>query len=256
MPKYMLKLTYTLDGVKGVRAKGGSARRETTEGAIKSVGGSLEAFYFALGETDAYAVADLPDVTVAAALALAVTAGGEATVQTVQLVSPEDIDAASSREVGYGRRLSDIPWLSDLQPGLFVPEGDAPVASVPLSVAEPEYQTEPEAEPEPDLEAVKSERIEVDVEDHRTGQVRTLAFQGQWLVEPRDDPALDRGQVIGVALTARGRIAVWWGPRGEPGSFYDFDTIEEADSLDLPEAVMRYARSALGGSQPVVELDI
>ena len=246
MSKYMLQLSYTLDGVKGVRAKGGSARRETTEGAIRSVGGNLETFYFALGETDAYAIADLPDVTVAAALALAVTAGGEATVKTVQLVSPEDIDAASVREVGYGRRLSDIPWIADLQPPVVEPAIGPVTAPVPMS--EPEF--------EPEVEVAKSERIEVDVEDHRTGEVRTLAFQGQWLVEPKQDQALDRDQLLGVALTARGRIAVWWGPRGEPGSFYDFDTLEEAESLDLPEAVMRYARSALGGTPSVVELDI
>jgi uncharacterized protein with GYD domain len=243
MSKYMLKLTYTLDGVKGVKAKGGSSRRETTEGAVKSVGGTVEAFYFALGETDAYAIVDLPDVTVAAALALAVTAGGEASVRTVQLVTPEDIDAASSREVGYGRRLSDIPWIAELQPSV----GDQAMAAM-----EP-----PPVIPEPEMEAVKTERIEVDVEDHRTGEVRTLAFQGHWLVEPKEDPALEHGHMIGVALTARGRIAVWWGRRGDPGSFCDFDTIEEAESLDLPEAVMRYARSALGGgSSSLVELDI
>lgn len=243
MPKYMLKLTYTLDGLKGVKAKGGSSRREATEGAVKSVGGSVENFYFALGDTDAYAIVHLPDVTVAAALALAIAAGGEATVRTVQLVSPEDVDAASSREVGYGRRLSDIPWIADLQPAL----GEQGSPSMELA---PEI-------PEPDLEAGKTERIEVDVEDHRTGEIRTLAFQGHWLVEPEQDDGLDEGQMIGVALTARGRIAVWWGPRGDAGSFCDFDTLEEAESLDLPEAVMHYARLALGGSSTsVVELDI
>jgi uncharacterized protein with GYD domain len=250
MPKYMLKLSYTLEGLKGVKAKGGSSRVEAAEGAVKSVGGSIEAFYFALGETDAFAIVYLPDVTLAAALALAIAASGEATVRTVQLVSPEDVDAASSREVGYGRRLSDIPWIADLQPLVtelqpsFDEEDPAPLELAPDI-------------PEPELEPPKSERIEVDVEDHRTGELRTLAFQGHWLVEPKQDPALEEGQLIGVALTARGRIAVWWGPRGDAGSFCDFDTIEEAESLDLPEAVMRCARLALGGtSDPIVELDI
>lgn len=243
MPKYMLKLTYTLDGLKGVRAKGGSSRREATEGAVKSVGGTVENFYFALGETDAYAIVHLPDVTVAAALALAIAAGGEAMVRTVQLVSPEDVDAASGREVGYGRRLSDIPWIADLQPAL----GEQ---------GSREGESGPEIA-EPDFDAAKTERIEVDVEDHRSGEIRTLAFQGHWLVEPKQDPGLDEGQMIGVALTARGRIAVWWGPRGDAGSFCDFDTLEEAESLDLPEAVIRCARLALGASTAsVVELDI
>jgi uncharacterized protein with GYD domain len=40
--------------------------------ATESVGGTLEAFYFAFGEDDAYVIADLPDNETAAAVALAV----------------------------------------------------------------------------------------------------------------------------------------------------------------------------------------
>ena len=61
MPKYLLEVEYTLDGVRAVLAKGGSARRAAAATAAKSVGGKLESFYFAFGGTDVYAVADLPD---------------------------------------------------------------------------------------------------------------------------------------------------------------------------------------------------
>jgi len=101
MPKYLLEVTYTLDGVRGVVAKGGSARKAAAAAAARSVGGKLDSFYFAFGGTDVYTVADLPDNEAAAALALAVTAGGGASVRTVVLLTPEEIDAATGKKVKY-----------------------------------------------------------------------------------------------------------------------------------------------------------
>ena len=101
MPKYLLEVNYTLDGVRGVVAKGGSARKAAAAAAARSVGGKLDSFYFAFGGTDVYTVADLPDNEAAAALALAVTAGGGAAVRTVVLLTPEEIDAATSKKVKY-----------------------------------------------------------------------------------------------------------------------------------------------------------
>ena len=101
MPRYLLKVSYTLEGVRGLTAKGGSARRKVAEAAAKSVGGKLESFDFAFGGTDVYAIADMPDHAAAAALALGVTAGGGAAVRTVVLLSPEEIDEASKKTVDY-----------------------------------------------------------------------------------------------------------------------------------------------------------
>jgi len=101
MPKYLLDVSYTLDGVKGVVAKGGSAREAAARDAAKSVGGSLDAFYFAFGGTDVFTIADLPSNEAAAALALAVTAGGGAQVKTIVLLSPAEIDAATKTNVLY-----------------------------------------------------------------------------------------------------------------------------------------------------------
>jgi uncharacterized protein with GYD domain len=61
----------------------------------------VESFFFAFGGTDVYVIADLPDNVAAAALALAVTAAGGATVKTVVLLTPADVDAAVGREVSY-----------------------------------------------------------------------------------------------------------------------------------------------------------
>ena len=60
MAKYLLEVNYTLDGVKGVKAKGGSARLAAAKAAAESVGGSIECLYFAFGGTDVYASATSP----------------------------------------------------------------------------------------------------------------------------------------------------------------------------------------------------
>jgi uncharacterized protein with GYD domain len=101
MPKYLLEVNYTLDGIKGVIAKGGSARQAAAQAAAESVGGTLDALYFAFGGTDVFAIADLPDNTAAAALALTVSAGGGATVRTVVLLTTDEIDGATKKSVQY-----------------------------------------------------------------------------------------------------------------------------------------------------------
>jgi len=101
MAKYLFEVNYTLDGVKGVKAKGGSARRAAAEAAAKSAGGAIDEYYFAFGSTDVFVIADFPDNTSAAALALAVTAGGGATVRTVVLLTADQIDDATRRSIDY-----------------------------------------------------------------------------------------------------------------------------------------------------------
>lgn len=101
MPKYLLEVNYTLDGVKGVRSGGGSARVAAATELIESLGGTVESFYFAFGGTDVFVIADLPDNAAAAASSLAVTAGGGATGRVVVLLTPEEIDAAANRQTSY-----------------------------------------------------------------------------------------------------------------------------------------------------------
>jgi uncharacterized protein with GYD domain len=101
VPKFLIKASYTLEGVKGLRSAGGSSRRDVVAQSAESVGGTLESFYFAFGDTDAFVVADLPDNEAAAALALTVNASGGATTTTVLLLTPEEVDAAAQKSVGY-----------------------------------------------------------------------------------------------------------------------------------------------------------
>jgi uncharacterized protein with GYD domain len=101
MPKFLIEASYTPDGVKGVQNAGGTSRSDAVAQVAESVGGRLESFYFAFGDHDAYVVVDLPDNESAAAVALTVNAAGGATVRTVVLLTPEDIDAAAKRSVEY-----------------------------------------------------------------------------------------------------------------------------------------------------------
>ena len=101
MPKYLFRAAYTTEGVKGIRKGGGSARRAAVKQVIESVGGKLEAFYFAFGKSDAIIIADLPDHASAAGLSLAVGAVGAATTRTTVLLTPEEIDTAATKAVDY-----------------------------------------------------------------------------------------------------------------------------------------------------------
>jgi uncharacterized protein with GYD domain len=101
MPKFLFEASYTLDGIKGVQRAGGSSRRDAVAAVAESVGGRLESFYFAFGDRDAYVTVDLPDNESAAAVAVTVNAAGGATVKTIVLLTPEEVDAAAQRSVDY-----------------------------------------------------------------------------------------------------------------------------------------------------------
>lgn len=94
MPKYLVQASYTGDGVQGLRQEGGSARRAAIEKACSSVGGKLEAFYFAFGDSDVVTIMDLPDNATAAGVALLVAASGKVEIKTTVLLTPEEVDAA------------------------------------------------------------------------------------------------------------------------------------------------------------------
>jgi len=101
MPKYLFEARYTAEGAKGLISEGGSSRRAAVEKAMAGAGGRVEAFYFAFGDVDAYVIADLPDNVAASAVALAVAQSGRASVKTVALLAPADIDQAAKKVVAY-----------------------------------------------------------------------------------------------------------------------------------------------------------
>ena len=68
--------------------------------AMESVGGTLESFYFAFGESDAVIIADFPSNADAAAVSLAVSASGMVAGSMTVLLTPEEIDAATATVSG------------------------------------------------------------------------------------------------------------------------------------------------------------
>ena len=101
MPKYLTNLSYSQSGLAGLRKEGAVARRSFIEQLVAGMGGKVEAFYFAFGESDVVVVTDMPNNVDAAAFALAVAASGVGDITTTPLLAPEEVDAAMSREVGY-----------------------------------------------------------------------------------------------------------------------------------------------------------
>jgi uncharacterized protein with GYD domain len=101
MPKYLFQASYVGEGLKGLLKEGGSKRRETVEQTIKGMGGTLEGFYYAFGEDDVFAIADLPDNISTAALALLINASGAVKLKTTVLLTPEEIDQATRKSIDY-----------------------------------------------------------------------------------------------------------------------------------------------------------
>ena len=101
MPKYLVQANYVGDGIKGLLKDGGSARRSAAEQAIKSVGGSVEAFYYAFGDTDVYVIADMPDNATMAGAALKIAASGLIKIKTTVLMTPEEVDRAAKLSPTY-----------------------------------------------------------------------------------------------------------------------------------------------------------
>jgi uncharacterized protein with GYD domain len=101
MPRFLIEVSYTPEGLKGVLAKGGTARREVVEKMLAELGGTVETFDFAFGGNDAYVIVDVPDQVTVAAVTMMVGASGSASCRTTVLLSPEDIDRASKVKATY-----------------------------------------------------------------------------------------------------------------------------------------------------------
>jgi uncharacterized protein with GYD domain len=101
MAKFLIQASYTADGAKGLQKDGGSGRKAAVAKAVEGVGGKLESFYFALGQTDAFLVVDAPDTVAAVALSLTVNATGAVRSTLTPLVTVEEMDAACKKTVGY-----------------------------------------------------------------------------------------------------------------------------------------------------------
>ncbi len=101
MPKYLIEATYTGEGLRGLQKDKASGRRDVVAKVVKGLGGSLEAFYFSLGDYDVVSIMDLPDASAAAAYAITISASGAVRTKTTPLLTVEEVDRGLAKSVDY-----------------------------------------------------------------------------------------------------------------------------------------------------------
>ena len=102
MAKYLIKASYSPEGFKGVMASGGTARQDVISKMVADLGGSLDAMYFAFGDTDVFLIVDAPNPeTMIAVGGTVVAAGALSKYETVQLIEPSTVDDAVNISVDY-----------------------------------------------------------------------------------------------------------------------------------------------------------
>lgn len=112
MPKYLVKARYSAEGLAGLTAEGGSggsSRRAEVRNAVAALGGTIEAFYYAFGETHLFVIAEFADNQAAATLSLTASSTGWVAVTAVPLLTVEDVDAISAAALDYRPPGSDGP---------------------------------------------------------------------------------------------------------------------------------------------------
>ncbi len=101
MPLFLTRGRYNAEGTKGLMKEGGTKRRATVQQAIEKAGGKMHAFYYAFGEDDVYVITEFPDTVTAVAFTMAVNTTGMVTVNATTLITPEELDAATKKAIGY-----------------------------------------------------------------------------------------------------------------------------------------------------------
>ena len=101
MPKYLFHGSYTEEGLKGLLKDGGTKRQEAVKQAVESLGGTLEAYYFAFGDNDFYFIADSPNNVNAVAGSILGSASGTVKVNITVLLTPEEIDEAVKKTMDW-----------------------------------------------------------------------------------------------------------------------------------------------------------
>jgi len=101
MSKYLIRASYTPEGLKGLLKDGGSKRVRAVEEAMKPLGGKVESFYFALGGDDVYVIVDAPDIESISAVSMVTNASGAVRLSTTVLLTPQQVDEAVKKSVAY-----------------------------------------------------------------------------------------------------------------------------------------------------------
>ena len=100
MPHYLIQVGYNSDGIAAL-VRQPQDRIEKVKPAIEGLGGRVECAYYAFGEHDIVLIVEMPDNEKAAAMALAVGAGGACSAYTTTvLLTPEEAVQAMGDAAG------------------------------------------------------------------------------------------------------------------------------------------------------------
>ncbi|MEU9824076.1 GYD domain-containing protein [Micromonospora chersina] len=101
MARFLLRSTYTADGLHGLIRDGGTKRVDVVRKMVENAGGRMESMYFAFADDDTYVLCEMPDHRSAAALAIAIGAAGGLQVQVTPLLTPAEVDEATRTPAAY-----------------------------------------------------------------------------------------------------------------------------------------------------------
>jgi uncharacterized protein with GYD domain len=101
MPKFLIRASYTTEGIRGLIADKPAGRMAAVKKAVTGLGGKLESFYWALGDDDVVLIVDMPDAESVAALTMTVAASGTARNSTTRLLTDKEVEAAIGKSVRY-----------------------------------------------------------------------------------------------------------------------------------------------------------
>jgi uncharacterized protein with GYD domain len=101
MPNFLIKGSYTAQGMKGLQKDKASGREKAIAAACTAAGGKLDAIYYALGDDDVFALVDMPSHRHVTSLCVTVAASGMASTRTVPLLTVAEMDEALTQSVNY-----------------------------------------------------------------------------------------------------------------------------------------------------------
>lgn len=101
MPKYLSRVSFTIEGVRGLQKQKASHRRDAVAKFIEAAGGKLEAFYFGFGPEDVIVISELPDNIAQASISIATNAAGHVHLSTTPLMTVEEMDKAIEKSLHY-----------------------------------------------------------------------------------------------------------------------------------------------------------
>lgn len=101
MPHYLFRAHYSQAGIQGVLKEGAASRIKAVTDLAESLGGRVEAAYWAFGDDDFIMIAELPNNAAAAAAATRVSASGVGGITTTVLLTAADVDEARGLHPSY-----------------------------------------------------------------------------------------------------------------------------------------------------------